>query len=318
MRYLSLTLTLLLFNSWLVGDSFAAEFTLVKKDASIEVKQDGKPFATYHFRSGAKPIIWPLHGPGGVELTRGYPMRDATEDERDDHIHHRSLWFTHGEVNDIDFWAETKGHGVIEHREVLKAEEGSRAVIATANDWMSPDGKKVMSDRRRFTFDGNDQMRWIDCDFTLIASNGEVHFGDTKEGSFGVRTAGTMKVDAKKGGTIVTSNGEKDRDAWGKAAKWCDYYGPVEGETRGIAILNHPSSFHYPNRWHVRTYGLFAANPFGEYHFVGSKEKTDGVRLADGESLQLRYRVILHSGTTEEADIESQFKAFAATTIEGP
>lgn len=318
MRYLPLLIALTCLSTSAASRCTAEEFSLRKTDSTIEVTRGDSPVATYHFRSGAKPIIWPLYGPGDVEMTRGYPMRDASDAERDDHIHHRSLWFTHGEVNDIDFWAETKGHGVIEHKELLQADGGKQAVIATANDWNSPTGEKVMSDRRRFTFGADETSRWIDCDFTLIASAGEVHFGDTKEGSFGIRTAGTMKVDAKTGGTILNSNGEKNSDAWGTAAKWCDYYGPVEGKTKGIAILNHPSSFHYPCRWHVRNYGLFAANPFGYYHFVGEKEKSDGVRLAPGDTLQLRYRVILHDGTTEEAKIEKQFEAYAAESVDGP
>ncbi|QDS91048.1 hypothetical protein EC9_52670 [Rosistilla ulvae] len=318
MRYLSLLIAFTCLSTAAVSQVSGEEFSVRKTDKSIEVKQGDSPVATYLFRSGAKPIIWPLYGPGDVEMTRGYPMRDASSDERSDHIHHRSLWFTHGEVNDIDFWAETEGHGVIEQKEILEAKGGKQAVIATANDWMSPEGKKILSDRRRFTFGGDDTMRWVDCDFTLIASAGEVHFGDTKEGSFGIRTAGTMKVDAKTGGTILNSNGEKNIDAWGTKAKWCDYFGPVQGKTRGIAILNHPSSFQYPCRWHVRNYGLFAANPFGHYHFVGDKKKTDGFRLAPGETIQLRYRVILHDGTTEEAEIAKQFEAFSATEIAGP
>ena len=46
---------------------------------------------------------------------------------------------------------------------------------------------------------------------------------------------------------------------------------PVEGKTVGVAILNHPDSFRFPTTWHVRTYGLFAANPFG-WHDFGMNE----------------------------------------------
>ena len=63
--------------------------------------------------------------------------------------------------------------------------------------------------------------------------------------------------------------------AWGQPAAWVDYHGPIDGKTVGIAILNHPSSFRYPTHWHVRTYGLFAANPFGLHEFPGGK-KADG------------------------------------------
>ena len=35
----------------------------------------------------------------------------TVEGEDKDHPHQRSLWFTHGKVNGVDFWSEIKGHG---------------------------------------------------------------------------------------------------------------------------------------------------------------------------------------------------------------
>ena len=103
----------------------------------------------------------------------------------------------------------------------------------------------------------------------------------------GVRVAGTMKVDAKLGGRIVNSEGQTDGDAWAKRAAWVDYHGPVDGLTVGVAILNHPSSFRFPTYWHVRTYGLFAANPFGWQDFQRSDDVDGSCALAPGESITL-------------------------------
>ena len=131
------------------------------------------------------------------------------------------------------------------------------------------------------TFGADDAagVRWIDYDITLKATAGDVKFGDTKEGCMGIRIAGTMKPDAKKGGKLINNHGDVDKNAWGKAAPWVAYSGPVEGETLSIAILNHPSSFRYPTNWHARTYGLCAGNPFGLSYFVG-KDK-DGSFYAE-------------------------------------
>ena len=41
-------------------------------------------------------------GPTGSEVTRDYPMKEI-EGEKHDHPHQRSWWFTHGNVNGIDF-----------------------------------------------------------------------------------------------------------------------------------------------------------------------------------------------------------------------
>ena len=68
----------------------------------------------------------------------------------------------------------------------------------------------------------------------LLRAEGKVVLGDTKEGSMAIRLAPTMRVEGKVGkGHIINSEGHKDESAWGKRAAWCDYYGPVEGETVG-------------------------------------------------------------------------------------
>jgi VCBS repeat-containing protein len=119
-----------------------------------------------------------------------------------------------------------------------------------------------------------------------------------------------MKITSQLGGTVLNANGDKDGDAWGKAAPWVDYVGPVKDNTVGIAIMNHPSSFRFPTYWHVRTYGLFTANPFGLHHFKGDNNIDGSHTLAKGETMTLRYRVYIHKGTTQEAEIAKQFKIY--------
>ena len=279
-------------------------------DTGAIVSRNSEPVAEYLKFSGAKPIFSALYAPSGERLTRSYPVADALPGEKLDHIHHRSFWFTHGEVNGVDFWAETKNHGKILETDFRTRSEGDAVVLETENDWVDASGKKLLSDQRSYKFHDSLGMRAIDCTIQLTAGEEPVVFGDTKEGSFGVRVAGTMKVDAKKGGKIVSSSGLKDGATWGKTAEWVDYYGPVDGKTVGIAILNHPSSYGFPTRWHVRTYGLFAANPFGVHHFTGGAP-TEGVRLEAGNELTLKYRVLLHQGTTAEAEIAKAWKAYA-------
>ncbi len=294
-----------------------AQYRLEQHAGGVKIYEADKLVAEYATKNGPKPIIWPIIGPNGEKMTREFPMVADSQDEKHDHPHHRSLWFTHGEVNGIDFWAEGEKMGRTEHQEFTKLSDGKTAVIASKNVWKSADGKPVLTDRRRFTFaTGADQSRMIDCEILLLASEGDLHFGDTKEGTFAVRVNEAIKVDAKKGGKIINSAGDTDGEAWGKPADWVDYHGPIAGKTVGIGILCHPSTFHYPNRWHVRTYGLFAANPFGVSHFLNKSEMTDGTRIKKGEELLFRYRVIIHAGDEKAAKIDEQFKAFAAQKFE--
>ncbi|AGA30928.1 DUF6807 domain-containing protein [Singulisphaera acidiphila] len=283
----------------------------------VPIAAGGKPFATYLSGDPFKPYYFPVIGPTGASFTRAYPMKQV-QGEDEDHPHQRSLFFTHGNVNGFDFWAaDTKNKpnpkfGSIKETARTIVHNGAlAAVLRTTDDWVGPNGKKVLEDERVVAFYSLGKNRVIDFDVTLKATDGPVTFGDTKEGMFGLRVASSMDVKSKtnSGGKIVNAEGLTDDSAWGKASPWVDYTGPVEGKTVGIAILNHPDSFRYPTTWHVRTYGLFAANPFG-WHDFGQPRSGEHV-LPNGESIRFRYRIILHSGDTAAANLPAEFQAYA-------
>ena len=289
---------------------FSAEITAERSADGVVIKIDGQLFTEYLVRSGGKPALWPILGPTGKRMTRDYPMLDHAGEAKD-HPHHRSLWFTHGEVNGENFWLEGDKAGTIAHQEFLTVASGKPAIVATRNDWLAKGGEKVCEDRRTLRFDSDGDARWIDFDITITATGGPVIFGDTKEGTFGMRVAESMCVDAKRGGRIVNSRQQVDADAWGQAAPWVDYHGPVEGQTVGIAIFNHPSSFRFPTCWHVRTYGLFAANPFGLHDFTRAARGAGDFTLSAGKSVTFRYRVLLHRGDEKEGKVAEAFAAYS-------
>jgi hypothetical protein len=293
----------------------AAEITAQRSEGGVTVKIDGHPFAEYLVRSGTKPILWPVFGPTGKRLTRDYPMVKETAETKD-HVHQRSLWFAHGNVNGIDFWTETPAGktGTIVHRRFVKIKSGTQAEIMTENDWLGPAGKKVCEDQRRLAFGVWGDARWIDFDIMLRASQGPVTFGDAKDGAFGLRVADSLRVDSQRGGQIVNSLGQTNAAAWGKRADWVDYHGPLDGETVGIAIFDHPSSFRHPTGWHVRTYGLFAANPFAQQGFSGKGGKSVPYTLPPGRALMLRYRVFLHRGDDKQGKVAEAFANYAKLT----
>jgi hypothetical protein len=275
----------------------------------IEVRIDRKLVTEYIPDDGPKPYFFPIIGPSGAMMTRSYPMKKV-DGETTDHPHHRSLWFTHGSVNKVDFWSETRGHGRIVETSRPTVESGlAMGLIRTTDDWLAPDGKKVCEDERAVRIFATKTERVFDFDITLKATEGPVTFGDTKEGMFGARVVTSMDVTSKHGGRIVNAEGIEDKPAWGKPSPWVDYTGPVDGKTVGIAIFNHPSSFRYPTTWHVRDYGLFAANPFG-WHDFGQKTTGDFV-LPKGQTIRFSYRVILHDGDTASAGLPAQFQGYA-------
>ena len=160
----------------------------------------------------------------------------------------------------------------------------------------------------------------LDFEITITAGAKEVVFGDDKDGTMAIRVPETMRVtkgkakDAAGGdGHIVTSNGKRDVEAWGAKAEWCDYYGPVEGKTAGVAIFDNPSNPRFPTWWHVRTYGLFAANPFGQAQFEKLPDKNAGAfKIAPGKSATFRYRFYFHEGDTEQAKVAEHYRDYTA------
>jgi hypothetical protein len=310
----------------------ASKFTVEKTPAGgAVVKVDGKVFAEYVVDQANKPYLAPVFGPTGSQMTRNYPMK-VVEGETHDHPHHRGLCFGHEDVGGSEFWAEKrtfeemnekKPHsgdarlahvGSTKHRTYaeLKADKDG-AVIDDVIDWLDPQGKKLMEEHRKMTFRAGEGTRIIDMDQDLIASDGPVRIEDRKDAGLSIRVPTSMAVDSKKGGKIINSEGITDKDAWAKRAKWCDYHGPVDGDTLGVAMLNHPSSFRFPTPWHVRTYGLFTANPFASKGFDKNAEDW-GFELKAGDRIKLRHRFIFHTGDEKSAKIAEAWEAYSKET----
>ncbi|MFN3690829.1 MAG: PmoA family protein, partial [Fimbriimonadales bacterium] len=200
---------------------------------ALQIRYQGKPFVAYVLRGAPKPYLYPVMGPNEKPITRHFPMQRVAG-ETTDHPHHRSIWFTHGEVNGVDFWAEGSGKGNIVHLALEQVDSGPvLARWVARNEWRTPDGKPLLGERTEIVCYHTPESRWIDYTVALTALESDVKFGDTKEGTFGVRVASSMEVTRNAGGQIVTAVGQRDREAWGKRAPWCDYTGPVDGEIVG-------------------------------------------------------------------------------------
>ena len=283
---------------------------LVPRDNALDVKISGEHKTTYVYGGVdfVRPYLFPVLAPSGVRVTRSYPMEEV-EGESTDHRHHRSIWVAYGEANDVDNWSEGEGHGGTVHREFTKQISGPvYAKIGTKNDWVSSEGEKVLEEWSSFKFyNVVDVGHVIDVRVKLVASEGDVFFGDTKEGGIiSVRMASS--IDVPRGGTIENSfGGVNEGETWGKKANWCDYYGPTEGKVAGIAVMDHPSNLRHPTNWHVRNYGLMTANCFGLSYFYNDKTIRGDYTLKGGEELVFRYRLYIHDGTTTDANVAGKY-----------
>lgn len=254
------------------------------------VAVDGKPFAEVRF-DATKPYVYPIRTASGKVITRRYPM-ETVAGETTDHPHHRGLWFSHGDVNGWDFWAnEPSQKGVGKGRGEIRATQAEfhpPDTVTFEAEWRSPDGV-LLRERRRMKFSGGAGTRTIEVDVQLTARQ-RVVFGDTKEGVFAIRLRDELTE--KRGARIENAEGLSGmKNVWGKASPWVEYSGMLEGEAVAIRITDHPENPRYPTRWHARDYGLFAANIFGLHDFLNDKTKDGSLTLAPGESVRFRYTV---------------------------
>jgi len=290
---------------------------IVQLTNRLRIEINGQLFTEYFFQDVPRPYCYPLIGPGDAAMTRNWPMKN-TPGEDHDHPHHRSLWFAHGAVNGHDFWSEEKAFGKTVHQDFLEIKSGKKVgVIRSRDKWIAADGTVVCTDERtlRFFAPERPSERLVDFEITMFASNGDLTFGDTKEGTMAVRLAETMRHKSNKAGQgqghIVNSDGVRDGQTWGKRADWCDYYGPIAGKTVGIAIFDHPQNPRHPTWWHVRDYGLFAANPFGQHDFESLSNKTAGdLVVPAGKSVTFRYRFYLHEGDNQQANVAAKYQEY--------
>jgi hypothetical protein len=298
------------------GPAPAKGVRVERRGENLEVLVDGELFTRYDATTGPnKPYFYPIRMPGGRTLTRGYPIEQAAGESRD-HPHHRGLWLTHGIVNGADFWLEGAKAAKTVHRRYEQIESGPvYGGFRAITDWLGADGSKICEDTREVRVYAVGESRLIDFAVTLRATDGPVALGDTKEGFFGLRLADSMRVKGG-GGHIETSTGTKDATAWGKRAAWVDYYGPVGDATLGVAIFDHPRNLRHPTWWHVRDYGLFAANPFGIHDFEPQQPAGAGNHtIPSGGELTFRYRLYLHPGSAAEARVADAWAAYAEPPV---
>ena len=111
---------------------------------------------------------------------------------------------------------------------------------------------------------------------------------------------------------LVNAEGKSgEKETYGVASPWCDYSGTHNGVVEGIAILQHPKNRWYPAPWFTRDDGLFSPTPM-EWLEGGKLE------LKKGETFKLRYRVVVHAGDAQAANIAGEFEKYVADKSVAP
>jgi hypothetical protein len=80
-------------------------------------------------------------------------------------------------------------------------------------------------------------------------------------------------------------------------------------------MFDHPQNPCHPTWWHVRDYGLFAANPFGKHDFEKLADASAGnLVVPSGQSVTFRYRFYFHKGDEQKAKVADHYEAYTKST----
>ncbi|MDQ1474227.1 MAG: hypothetical protein QOJ99_5707 [Bryobacterales bacterium] len=296
--------------------SLDAQVKITPGTDRISVEIDGQPYTDYFLSAdGNKPYVYPLRTASGTLVTRHFPMEEVPG-ETQDHPHHRGMFFAHGDINGVNFWATERSvkdpkQGRMALKKVVEAKGGAKSgTIKAVFDGLDPEGKPMMTETRTLTFYPGPELRIIDFEIQIDALR-QLKFGDTKEGTFGIRLA-TPLSEARSGRMVNAEGGQTETNVWGKQSPWVDYFGPLDGKTVGVAIMDHPSNPRYPTYWHARAYGLFAANIFGVRDFTGDKSRDGSMTIDAGKSVTFRYRVVIHPGDFQTARVASLYEQYTS------
>lgn len=285
------------------------------QEGQADFKINGELFTSYVFEKEglARPFCYPVYGPEGKIIVREVNLPQKPDI---DHPHHKGLWVAQGAVNDNeDNWSEMNDHATTQCQQVAVLSEGPVfAELIALNDWISGRRgvhRKMLEEHTRIrVYNTPDCGRIMDWTITFVASEGGFHFADTKEaGTLSVRIKESMEE--RNGGTMRNAFGAiGEAENWGKRAQWVDYYGDVEGTQMGITLMDYPDNHGFPTHWHVRSYGLFTANQWGLHDFTGDHGVRGDLTVRDGDYLTFRFRVYIHAGTTDDADVAGQYLNF--------
>ena len=307
----------------------------------VDITFDGKPFTSFVWPvSLKKPVLYPLIAPGGITVSRGYPL-EPRAGERVDHPHHAGMWFNYGNVNGFDFWnnsdaikpEDREKMGSIKLTKIVSSKGGKdRGELVVKSTWTTGKGQDLLEETDRFVFIHRKDANVIDRVTTLHALDKAV-FHDDKEGLLGMRVAHFLESANEKGGMFadangrptkvdaadttgatgvyLTSEGKQGEAAWATRGRWCLLTGKTGEQTVTIAVLDHPANPGYPTYWHARGYGLFAANPLGDKIFDPKAPQHD-FTIEKGSDATFRYRVMFLSRAYSPSEADGEEKAFAA------
>lgn len=280
------------------------KLTAYQRDGFVMIRWNNSTIVSYRASPEQRyPYFYPLTGPvTGTSLTSESSLP---------YPHHRGLWLGCEPLNGGDYWSD----GNLEKGQIRSvdlrldddATTDTSAVFTDRCDWIRAGANSPCSDERtvRVSVPG-EHVRLLDISIKLTAHE-DISIKKAKHSFFALRSA--PDIAPMYGGVLMNSEGGVGAEGtYGQPARWCGYHGPRAARpdvVEGIAIMDHPRNPWAPCPWFTRDYGHLSPSPF---NFL--KEPWE---LPKGESILMKYRVVLHAGNPQEAKLDTLYQEWVNT-----
>ena len=272
-------------------------------DKSLKLWEGAHPVLVYNHgvmtsqsapnAKGRSSYFHPVYGLDGEVLTDDFPK---------DHENHRGLhWaWPHIKIDDqeVDLWSLRD----IRHefqRWLAREADSKGAVLGVENGWFVGD-KRVMLERvwARIHPESS-QGRFIDLDLTLTPEGRPITLWGAEGKSYGGLT---LRFGPRSKTILTVPSGRSSEDLLITRLPWADLSGDLKGNDAlsGAAVFVNPKHPGYPPTWMIRHYGLLAVG------WPGITPES----LPAGKAVSLSYRIWIHRGAPETAEIQKVYEAY--------
>jgi len=274
-------------------------FTLVPDPHGRVLKDtDGRTVFRYMTKKPAETklsansvcCLYPLNTPSGERVVDFAPS---------DHPHHRGVFLAWHSISakkarmKADFWgwgawAPTDGRRIKNSSVQLLEADSERALLEVCNDWLA--GNRKMIDEITFIVVRQEESAYVvDLNYHITAAM-DVTLDKTAFGGLcaKVRKDGSGSYYSPSGLVKLPDPHHLKPETDWPAADWYDYTMKLDGgKTVGVTVLDHPAN--PPTTWHNLA-PIAMVNP--------CIVAPGPVEIKKGQTLQLRYRLVVHDGPT--------------------
>jgi hypothetical protein len=304
----------------------AADLRWERGASSVALVAGGK--TVWQFRHGddvAKPMFHPLALTDGTVLTWDSPP---------DHPWHHALWFAWKYINHVNYWEEARpdagakpsqekrGTTTWDSGRITPRDDFSASIVLNLS-YHEPGQPPVLRERRVIEVSRPNAagVYHLDWTMTFTAADHDVALdrtpviGDPGGVVYGGYAGLSIRFakDFAAAGTVTTK--AADAAASQRTGLFCesgstavDFNGVVSGREAGVALLDHPSNLHSPTPWYL------IIQPQNQWPFHFAEAAVIYYKphvLKAGESVTLRYRVVVHPGRWDRSRLVAAQQRFA-------